>query len=59
MDDRDDTTAWQDQRGNLIRLAIEATHAEQGTWTLLCEINLGPERTGCAVIQGPALGRRR
>jgi hypothetical protein len=45
--------------GNVIRLGIEATHAEHGTWTLPCEINPGPERTGRAVIQGPALGRRR
>jgi hypothetical protein len=42
--------AWQDQRGNVIRLAIVATHAEHGTWTLPCEIDLGPDRTGFAVI---------
>jgi hypothetical protein len=42
--------AWQYQRGNVIRLTIDATHAEHGTWTLPCEINLGLERTGRAVI---------
>jgi hypothetical protein len=33
---------WQRQRGTVIRLAIDATHNEHGTWTLPYEIDLAP-----------------
>jgi hypothetical protein len=32
---------WQRQRGTVIRLAIDATHAQHGIWTLPCEIEVG------------------
>jgi hypothetical protein len=31
---------WQRQRGTVIRLALEATHNEHGSWTLPCEIDV-------------------
>jgi hypothetical protein len=31
---------WQRQRGTVIRLAIDATHVQHGTWTLPCEVDV-------------------
>lgn len=41
---------WQRQRGTVIRLAIDAIHAQHGKWTLPCEVDIGDKHTGKVVI---------
>jgi hypothetical protein len=41
---------WQRQRGTVIRLAIDAVHAQHGKWTLPCEVDIGDNRKGQVTI---------
>lgn len=53
---------WQRQRGTVIRLAIDATHNEHGTWTLPCEIDVARRIdrsrsvSGSGSVSGPPTG---
>lgn len=34
---------WNEQRGPVIRLALEASHHEHGRWVLPCEVDLSAD----------------